>query len=187
MQQDTTPVVSGSGYLYDTLPLRVTKTFNVDVGSSVGTGDLSVYNLATNAPVAVDSVSWNAATKTATWVLHGALIDGTYVAKLFAGSVQTSLGTQSTADFTNKFYVLAGDTNYDQTVNFTDLLTLAKSYNLSGKTFSDGDTDYNGTVNFSDLLTLAKNYNKSLVVTPAEVELPIATARRRSTAVTIIS
>ena len=52
-----------------------------------------------------------------------------------------------------------GDANADGTVNFTDLLALARNYNRSTIRWSDGDFDGNGLVNFNDLLLLARNYN----------------------------
>jgi hypothetical protein len=55
-----------------------------------------------------------------------------------------------------------GDANADGSVNFADLLTLAKNYNqASDRRWSAGDFNYDGFVNFSDLLDLAKNYNTS--------------------------
>jgi len=61
-------------------------------------------------------------------------------------------------------YTIQGDANLDGTVNFNDLLALARHYNASGAdvTWGVGDFDYNGTVNFNDLLTLARNYNQAL-------------------------
>jgi autotransporter-associated beta strand protein len=63
-----------------------------------------------------------------------------------------------------------GDATMDGTVNFDDLLALAKNYNSTTGTWVQGDFDYNGTVNFDDLLGLAKNYNQALAApTAAEV------------------
>jgi hypothetical protein len=39
---------------------------------------------------------------------------------------------------------------------------LAKIYNGTGKTWADGDFNRDGTVNFTDLLILAKAYTKAL-------------------------
>jgi autotransporter-associated beta strand protein len=63
-----------------------------------------------------------------------------------------------------------GDATMDGTVNFGDLLSLAKNYNSTTGTWSTGDFNYDGTVNFGDLLALAKNYNKSIAApTPGDV------------------
>jgi autotransporter-associated beta strand protein len=61
---------------------------------------------------------------------------------------------------------IAGDANLDKTVNFGDLLVLAKNYNSTGAYWDKGDFNYDGTVNFGDLLTLAKNYNQSMPTEP---------------------
>ncbi|MFT3786425.1 MAG: hypothetical protein QM770_09695 [Tepidisphaeraceae bacterium] len=58
-----------------------------------------------------------------------------------------------------------GDANLDGAVNFTDLLSLAANYSLSGKSWTNGDFDGNNTVNFSDLLSLAANYGSTSSVT----------------------
>ena len=52
-----------------------------------------------------------------------------------------------------------GDADLNNTVDFNDLLLLAKSYGATtGAFWTGGDFDYNGTVDFNDLLLLAKNY-----------------------------
>jgi hypothetical protein len=60
---------------------------------------------------------------------------------------------------------LAGDTNLDLAVNFTDLLALAQNYdpNGTGKIWAQGDFDRDGTVGFTDLLSLAQNYSGSSI------------------------
>jgi hypothetical protein len=60
-----------------------------------------------------------------------------------------------------------GDANRDGTVNFDDLLILAKNYNGAGRSWSQGDFNGDGVVNFDDLLVLAKNYNRTVSVAGA--------------------
>jgi hypothetical protein len=57
-----------------------------------------------------------------------------------------------------------GDTDFNGTVNFNDLLTLAQNYNGSVDRWSLGDFDLNGSVNFNDLLGLAQNYGSGSLV-----------------------
>jgi hypothetical protein len=57
---------------------------------------------------------------------------------------------------------LPGDANRDGTVNFSDLLILAKNYGGAGRTWSQGDFNGDGVVNFADLLVLAKNYGQTV-------------------------
>jgi hypothetical protein len=54
-----------------------------------------------------------------------------------------------------------GDANLDGSVNFTDLLTLAQHYGLTGATWEQGDFNYNGSVGFDDLLQLAQHYGQA--------------------------
>ena len=62
---------------------------------------------------------------------------------------------------------LAGDVNFDQTVGFDDLLTLAQNYGLAGAHWFNGDFSGNGTVDFGDLLALAQNYGRAAAIVPA--------------------
>jgi hypothetical protein len=61
-----------------------------------------------------------------------------------------------------------GDTNFDGTVNFNDLLTLAQNYDqtISTRTWILGDFDGDDITDFDDLLTLAQNYVDSPLVVP---------------------
>jgi hypothetical protein len=65
-------------------------------------------------------------------------------------------------------YTVLGDATLDGTVNFGDLLLLARNYNATGNavTWGSGDFSYDGVVNFTDLLILAKNYNAVLPTEP---------------------
>ena len=92
------------------------------------------------------------------------------LANIQAGKIKTSLASSTRnvgyADLgggkTKVVFALLGDANLDRTVNFDDLLALAKNYGVtSGKFFSQGDFTYDGGVDFNDLLALAKNYNQS--------------------------
>lgn len=55
--------------------------------------------------------------------------------------------------------LLPGDANLDDAVDFADLVSLARNYNSTGKTWFDGDFDFDGEVSFSDLVALARNYS----------------------------
>lgn len=61
-----------------------------------------------------------------------------------------------------------GDTDYDGTVAFDDLLALARNYGSSDSVFwEQEDFDFSGGVDFDDLLTLARHYG-----TTANANLP---------------
>lgn len=88
-----------------------------------------------------------------------------------------------------------GDTNYDDAVNFDDLLTLAQHYGESGNGnvfWETGDFNFDWAVDFDDLLTIAQHYSsssfesdwtlaRSIVPEPVGVVavLPLLIGRRR--------
>jgi hypothetical protein len=76
-----------------------------------------------------------------------------------------TLGQNNVGDTTVR--ARPGDANLDGSVNFSDLLILAKNYNGVGSGWFQGDFNYDGNVNFSDLLALAKNYNVPAPSDPA--------------------
>ena len=53
---------------------------------------------------------------------------------------------------------IKGDLNFDNRVNFEDLVALAQNYNASGKLWTQGDFTLDGIVNFADLVVLAQHY-----------------------------
>lgn len=57
--------------------------------------------------------------------------------------------------------VVPGDANLDGKVDFSDLVTLARSYGQAGG-WAQGDFDGDMSVGFDDLLILARNYGRSL-------------------------
>lgn len=61
----------------------------------------------------------------------------------------------------HNYLPLAGDTNVDGKVDFSDLLTLAQNYGAIGATWAQGDFDADGVVNFGDLLALAQDYGQT--------------------------
>jgi hypothetical protein len=63
-------------------------------------------------------------------------------------------------------YTLAGDASLGGTVDFDDLLALAKHYNATNAQWGDGDFNYDGAVDFDDLLILAKNYGQQAPTEP---------------------
>ena len=58
-------------------------------------------------------------------------------------------------------YTLLGDTNLNGTVDFVDLVNLARSFNRPG-VWTNGDSNYDGNVDFIDLVNIARNFNRTL-------------------------
>ena len=115
------------------------------------------------------------------------IVAGRITSSLLAGNANLAVGYASAGDLGGTFQnvtldpsslaILAtfkGDANLDKSVNFDDLLALAKNYNIAtGASWAQGDSNYDGAVNFDDLLALAKNYNQTL---PASSEFSAAFA-----------
>jgi len=63
---------------------------------------------------------------------------------------------------TTGLIAIPGDTNLDESVNFTDLLVVAQNYDeTSGGTWPTGDFNDDDAVDFNDLLALAQNYESA--------------------------
>jgi hypothetical protein len=65
--------------------------------------------------------------------------------------------------------LLDGDSNFDGSVGFLDLVELARSYNTSNKKWSEGDFDFDGSVGFLDLVALSRNYGATVTAAGAVV------------------
>jgi hypothetical protein len=162
-------------FLVDASRPSIRITFNTDASAgSISAGDLLLVNLTTSAVVdcgTASSVSYNAATRTATWAFSINLPDGNYRATLPAGNVlDTTNSPILTTDLTIDFFVLAGDANRDRMVDIQDLGILSMNWQGSGKLFSQGDFNYDGKVDAADLGILSTNWQKSLSapVAPAQ-------------------
>jgi fibronectin-binding autotransporter adhesin len=154
----------------------LTATGKVDVG----TGTLVVDYATTSPAAAIRTAIIAGRGATGNWagtagITSGAITDQTTALGYFEGSTLGATGgTFRGVSVDGTSVVVArtvlGDATMDGTVNFDDLLALAKNYNSTTATWVQGDFDYSGTVNFDDLLGLAKNYNRVLgAPTPAEV------------------
>lgn len=171
------PTVSGSQLFVE--GNRISFVFSEDVSASIGAGDLVLQNLTTGQtlPAGSFTLSYDAASNTATWTSASVLPDGDYKATLLAAGISDAAsraldgngdGT-SGDDYTLKFFTFAGDANRDRTVGFADLVKVAQNYGSTGKTWADGDFNGDGAVNFSDLVVVAQHYGSSLAALPAAV------------------
>jgi hypothetical protein len=138
--------------------------FNRDVGSSITNSDLIIQNLDTQAIFPSSSVSLSYTALTGRFTIVGELPSGNDRATLPAASVHDAAGfTLGDDDFTFDFFIYAGDTNHDRTVNVGDLADLAANFGVTaGATWATGDFDYNGNVNVADLSDLAANFGSTL-------------------------
>jgi parallel beta-helix repeat protein/predicted outer membrane repeat protein len=184
---ERTASFADGNFLVDASRPSVRITFNTDASAgSISAGDLLLVNLTSSAVIdsgTASTVSYDAATRTATWAFSINLSDGNYRATLPAGNVLDP--TESpilTTDLTFDFFVLAGDANRDRTVDINDLAILAMNWQGSGKVFSQGDFNYDGKVDAKDLGILSANWQKNLPA-PAAPGQPVGvtpTAPRRT-------
>ena len=97
------------------------------------------------------------------------LPDGNYRLRVIVAGITNNLGNPLPADRTVDFYVMDGDADRTRTVDFGDLVILARNFNQSPRTFAQGDFDYSGTVDFGDLVILARSFNQTLAQIPATI------------------
>ena len=170
--------------------LAVDVTFSTTLNpASVTASDVVVNNLTNGQSYSAISVGLSSGNTVATFTLSSALPDGRYrftlpafsISSADAVSIETSTILQG-----NDVFVLTGDASHDGTVNFDDLLILARNYNQTGKTYGEGNFDFSidGLVNFDDLLLLARKYNATLP--PLAVAAAPKATKRRASAVSVV-
>lgn len=156
------PQVIASSYPVATRPDAVTFTFNVDLlTSSLQPGDLTLTRDGSGPVPTVQSVSWDAATKTATFNLTpGQPANANYHAMLAANSVSNYSNNANASSATLDYYFLAGDGDRSRTVDIQDFNLLAINFGKSGQTFTQGNYDYStdGQVTILDFNILAVNF-----------------------------
>ena len=151
----TTGVVQQLLYEQETRQ-ALTLTFNADASVNFVRSAIVLQNRTTGQTLSLGLGAWsfNAAGTQGTLTLTNLLADGRYRATV-AGMAPVD------------FAVFRGDADHDGTVNFNDLLAIARNYGQSGRTNSQGDANYDGAVDFNDLLILARSYNTTLATVPA--------------------
>ena len=154
--------VNSASFPIDQRPDTLVFTFSTDVSATLSASDL-VLTRANGGPVpAVQSVQWNASTKTATFFLTpGDPANGAYTATLPAYSVNATAGEPLNADFSFQYNFVLGDATKNGIVDSADFNILASHFNMTGQTWSTGDFNYDGVVNASDFDLLASNYGKT--------------------------
>lgn len=160
----TAPLVADAYYNLDnhTLVFQVTE----QVSPEPGAGSLTLNNLTTAQSVSVASInaSYSTVTNSAAFrfpgYTGGVLPDGNYFADL-SPTLSDAAGNALAAYNGLYFYVLAGDTNMDRSVNFFDLTALSAAYGGAG-TWINGDFNADGQINFFDLTALSANYGTTL-------------------------
>jgi hypothetical protein len=158
------PAVTASGFLFATLPQRLTFTFNQNVSASLGLDDIQITNLSGGPGAAPSGLTYDAGTNTATFTFAFPLADARFRARLIAAGISGPGGTMA-ADHLFEFTFLRGDANGDGRVNLADFNILASNFGQSPRDFTQGDFDYSGNVNLSDFNILASRFG--VVLSPA--------------------
>jgi regulation of enolase protein 1 (concanavalin A-like superfamily) len=154
---------------------RLRVTFNNDVGASLSADALKASPLAGGPDLAPTGVTWDPATRTATFTFATDFADGDYRATVSAAGIEDAAGLPMPADAAFDFFAMLGDITGDRRVDFDDLVVIAQNYDApTGQTFATGDLTGDGAVDFNDLTLLAQRYDQALppplmpVAPPAE-------------------
>jgi hypothetical protein len=176
------PLVSASGFQYEVKSTGIYFDMNQDVAGSINLSDASVIGLDSGFTFPLRQTHYDPATHTVGFDFQAPVLpDGRYRATLAAGSLKDLSNNPLANAYTFDFYVLSGDFNRDQVVNFDDLLRLAQNYGrIDTATFSMGDANYDRSVDFDDLLILAQQYGSSLFSSNAIVSSPVKKERMLS-------
>jgi hypothetical protein len=140
----------------------------IDRGSALSFGSNGSLDLGTSKLV-VDSGATSLLSTVAGWRDAGTLFssDASLSTTLVVLDNQLAALTQFGSIAVDDRSVLAalalnGDSDFDGSVGFADLLTLAQNYGGTG-IWTQGDFTGDGAIDFADLLTLAQNYGQSLL------------------------
>jgi type VI secretion system secreted protein Hcp len=155
------PVLLESTFRYQTAPHELRCRFSEDVSASLSLADITVEQIG-GGTVAPTSLSYDAATNTATFTFAAPLPDGRYRATLAGPGITDPAGNPLQASPRFDFFFLLGDANHDGNVNLSDFNLLAANFGQSPRDFTQGDFDYNGIVNLSDFNLLAARFGTTL-------------------------
>jgi hypothetical protein len=164
------PRVTASDFLFDTLPQRLRFTFSEDVAASLSLADVTVQALPGGPVITPASLTYDAATFSATIAFSSVLDDANYRGTIAAPGVSDDAGNALDGDgngaggddFTFDFFFLNGDANRDRTVDLLDFNILALNFGQSNRNFSQGDFNYDGTVDLLDFNILASRFGQSV-------------------------
>jgi hypothetical protein len=156
--------VTGASYPIDQRPDTLKFSFNTNLNlSTLTTDDLTLARVGGDTVPAVQSVQWDAATKTATFFLTtGAPANGFYRATIPAYGITAIAGQPLNSSYTFQYVCLSGDVNQDAIVNSLDFSVLATHFGMSGQAWSSGDFNYDGTVNALDFNAIASDFGTDI-------------------------
>jgi Calx-beta domain/Dockerin type I domain len=132
--------------------------------ASLQPADLTLSAVPTGPAFSPVSVSYDAATQTATFTFAAGFTfpNGNYRATLSGPGVTDAAGNAMAGDHVFDFFFLTGDVNRDRFVNGTDFAILAGNFGKTGMTYAQGDLNGDGNVNGSDFALLAGNFGRAV-------------------------
>jgi hypothetical protein len=164
--------VTGASFPIDQRPDTIKVTFSVDVSGTLLPTDLQLVRADGGAAPAVQSVQWDAPSRTATFILApGVPANGIYMATLPAYSVNSSAGQPLNAAYSFQYTFLMGDATRDGIVNTFDFDALATHFGMSGQSWSTGDFNYDHVVNALDFNAMSTNFGVQLPASAAPSDL----------------
>jgi hypothetical protein len=163
----TPPSVSASSFDRETATHKLLFVFSEAVqSSSLQASDISVISrdLLNPTPFSPASVSYDSASKTATFSFSATLANGNYRATLAAGSVLDTANNANTSAATLDFFFLTADGTANRAVDLQDFNLLASNFGKLAQTYSEGNYDYSadGKITLTDFNILAANFGKSI-------------------------
>jgi hypothetical protein len=165
------PLLSSSTFSTSLPSPTMRLNFNEPVTNPAGLSGLTLTNLTTNTvvPNSQLAITLEANQQTArltyTGNPQGILPDGRYRMAIAAGSFADTAGNGVAASTQAlEFRFVQGDANDSGAVEFGDLLIVAQSFGLTGRTFATGDFDFDADVDFNDLLIIAQRFGNSVSI-----------------------
>ena len=161
----TPPTASVNNSLSPGPPQTLQYQFSEDVGASLSTQDLLLFNHTINSVVSSAGVTLNYSTgQVATFNLNGTLPDGDYTATLAAAGITDASWMPLTSDVKIDFFVLNADATRDRLVDTQDFNILAANFGETRKIFSEGDFNNDSTVASDDFNILVSQFGTRLTM-----------------------
>jgi len=157
----TAPTAKSMDFHFDSPSPQINVTFDDNMSSGLSASNLSIIDLATDAPVANILQGFDAASRAATFTFADTIpADGNYRATI-SGAIDA--GANSMVDSKSvDFYFLNADANRDRLVDTQDFNRLAANFGGASKVFSQGDFDYDQAVDSDDFNLLVSQHGKRL-------------------------
>jgi ELWxxDGT repeat protein len=151
---------TGNGFNVNTPAVTVTFNDPAIVNNTAAT--YTIQNLPDGGTFSPLSVTYDAASRTASFALPANLADGRYRLTIPATAATDAYGNWMASTYTADFFILTGDANHNGVVDTADFTALAQNFNSPSATYAQGDFNRDGTVNALDFNVLATRFGAML-------------------------